>query len=96
MNELQLFSTEDPADAQGFRVINVNDAGHPYAGRWWPAGHGIGYDVSFIHQLVEFLREVDAGRNPVPSFADGVRCQEVLEAVETSAREHAWVPIAGV
>jgi predicted dehydrogenase len=91
MNELQVYFTDDGPDVQGFRTINVNDAAHPYAGRWWPAGHGIGYDVTFVHQIVDFMESIAADREASPNFADGVRVQEVLEAVERSAAEKAWV-----
>ncbi|MHB8507361.1 MAG: Gfo/Idh/MocA family protein [Candidatus Dormibacteria bacterium] len=93
LNELRVYLADDAEDVQGFRVINVNDPGHPYAGRWWPPGHGIGYEATFIHQLADFLHAVAADRPVSPSFADGVRCQEVLDAVEASAQVHAWVAI---
>jgi predicted dehydrogenase len=96
MNELEVYLTDDPDDLQGFRRINVNDAAHPYAGRWWPPGHGIGYDVTFIHQIADFLTAIEAGNPTTPSFVDGVRCQEVLEAVERSAADRAWVKIDDV
>jgi predicted dehydrogenase len=96
MNELEVYFTGDPDDVQGFRLINANDAAQPYAGRWWPPGHGIGYDVTFIHQIVDFLTAVEAGKPTAPSFVDGVRCQEVLEAVERSAENRVWVKISDV
>ncbi|HKP06676.1 MAG TPA: gfo/Idh/MocA family oxidoreductase, partial [Microbacterium sp.] len=58
---------------------------HPYAGAWWPAGHGLGYEHLFTHQAVDFVRAV-AGEIPVsPSFADATQVQRVLAAVERSA-----------
>jgi len=96
MNELQVYFTEDGADTQGFRLINVNDSAHPYAGRWWPAGHGTGYDVTFVHQIVDFLEAIDSGNTAAPTFVDGVRCQEVLEAVSLSAANRTWVTVADV
>lgn len=41
--------------------------------------------------MVDFVDALLADREPSPDFLDGVRCQEVLEAVEVSARERAWV-----
>lgn len=43
--------------------------------------------------MVDFVDSVLADREPSPSFFDGVRCQEVLEAVEISARERTWVEL---
>ena len=37
--------------------------------------------------MIDFVDALLAGRPFSPSFYDGMRCQEVLEAVETSARE---------
>jgi predicted dehydrogenase len=93
MNELEVFFRDDPGDVQGFRTINVNDGAHPYGGRWWPPGHGIGYDVTFIHQIVDFLESIGEQRSGPPTFDDGVRCQAVLDAVERSARDRAWTAL---
>ena len=94
MNELGLYLAGDPADLQGFRTINVNDSAHPYGGRWWPPGHGIGYEAGFVNQLAEFMTAVGGGQSAIPTFEDGYRCQQVLSAVETSIRERAWVQVA--
>jgi predicted dehydrogenase len=93
MNELEVYFTDDDADVQGFRRINVNDPAHPYGGRWWPPGHGIGYDVTFVHEIAEFLIATGEGRTVHPDFGDGLRCQEVLDAIERSAAERAWVDL---
>ena len=52
---------------------------------WWPAGHGLGYDHPFVHELQEFLGAIVDGRDPSPSFADGLQVQQVLDAVQRSA-----------
>ena len=85
LNELRLFdATEDPA-TQGFRRIQVTRAGHPYAGAWWPDGHTIGYEHTFTHEVRDLLHDIADGRDPEPSFADGLQVQEVLDAVQRSA-----------
>jgi predicted dehydrogenase len=90
MNVLQFFDgTEDSAVA-GFRRIMVTEPEHPYVGAWWPAGHGLGYEHAFTHQVVDFVRAVAAGTDPAPSFADGLQVQRVLAAVETSAASRTW------
>ncbi len=84
MNELEVYDAADD-DAQGFRRVQVTEARHPYAGAWWPAGHGLGYEHLFTHQAVDFVRAV-AGEIPVsPTFADATQVQRVLAAVEQSA-----------
>jgi predicted dehydrogenase len=47
--------------------------------------------------MIDFVDAIRAGTTPSPSFYDGMRCQEVLDAVELSAREGVRVdlPLAG-
>ncbi|GAB2979782.1 Gfo/Idh/MocA family protein [Saccharothrix stipae] len=99
MNELSVFSADD-GSAAGFRRILVTEADHPYMGVWWPPGHLIGYEHTFTHEAADFLRaiggsaESPAGWDPAPSFADGLRVQRVLAAVEDSAaRQSTWTTI---
>jgi len=85
MNELWFHDhTEDPSVA-GFRRILVTEAQHPYAGSWWPPGHGLGYEHAFTHQAVDLLTAIGKGDDPAPSFTDGLQVQRVLAAVEASA-----------
>jgi len=89
MNELEFYSDGDP-DTDGFRRIQVTEPTHPYVGSWWPPGHGLGYEHSFSHQVVDLVRDIGEGRDPAPSFADGLRVQLVLDAVERSAAAGSW------
>ena len=90
-NVLQYFDADDSADAQGFRRIIVTEPVHPYVGNWWPAGHGLGYEHNFTHQVVDLVTDIATGHQPRPSFADATQVQRVLEAVEISAgRQSAW------
>ncbi|MGW2159953.1 Gfo/Idh/MocA family protein [Nonomuraea sp. NPDC001699] len=82
MNELW-FS----AGGGGFERILVTEPDHPYVGAWWPPGHGLGYEHTFTHEIKDFLEAVAAGTDPSPSFADGLRVQRVLAAVEASAAD---------
>ena len=93
-NELRLFdATEDPA-TQGFRRVQVTRADHPYAGAWWPDGHTIGYEHTFTHEVRDLVHAIADGHDPVPSFADGLQVQEVLDAVQRSATSGAgWTRV---
>ncbi|MDP9209869.1 MAG: Gfo/Idh/MocA family oxidoreductase [Actinomycetota bacterium] len=93
-NELRLFdATGDPA-TQGFRRVQVTRADHPYAGAWWPDGHSIGYEHTFTHEVRDLVHAIADGRDPVPSFADGLQVQEVLDAVQRSASSGAgWTRV---
>jgi predicted dehydrogenase len=85
MNVLHFFDGDEPDETAGFRRIVVTEPGHPYVGAWWPAGHGLGYEHGFTHQVVDLVNALAADEDPTPSFADGLQVQRVLDAVERSA-----------
>lgn len=94
MNELEYFSFDDDPLVQGFRTIMcLNGAAHPWAGNYWPDGHLIGYEHTFINTLYDFLIALHHQRPFRPDFADGVANQEVLDAALLSARERRWVTV---
>jgi len=94
MNELDFFDATLPPTEQGFRKILVTEPDHPYVGAWWPAGHMLGYEHGFSHQVVDFVTAIAEQTQPHPSFADGLHVQRVLDAVErSSATGSSWVPI---
>lgn len=85
MNELRFYSACDDAGCQGFRTIQTTEAIHPYAGNWWPAGHIIGYEHSFVHSVVDFISAIGSATPIEPNFYDGLKIIEVLEAGLLSA-----------
>ncbi|MEZ4518743.1 MAG: Gfo/Idh/MocA family oxidoreductase [Chloroflexota bacterium] len=93
MSNLHFYSRQDPGHAQGFRVIQVGESSHPYGGNWWPVGHVIGFGDTFVHEIFDFLEAIAANKAAAPSFVDGVKCQEILVAVDTSAAERRWVKL---
>ncbi|WP_345339690.1 Gfo/Idh/MocA family oxidoreductase, partial [Planotetraspora kaengkrachanensis] len=94
MNELWFHDHTLPAEEAGFRKILVTEAGHPYAGAWWPPGHALGYEHAFTHEVKDFLQAIATGTDPTPSFADGLRVQQVLAAVEKSAADESrWTEV---
>lgn len=90
LNELQVYFESDPAGLQGFRTLNVTEGADPYTANWWPAGHIIGYEHTFVHVVKDLMDGIAAGVSPEPTFEDGFRCQAVLDAVERSAASGAW------
>lgn len=96
MNNLQVYFHHDPVGLQGWRTINVTESVHPYVGNWWPSGHIIGYEHTFVHLVHELVRGVASGTSPQPNFEDGLRNQLVLEAVERSHAERRWVAVESV
>ena len=97
LNELEFYDATAPAGEQGFRTILVTEATHPYLSAWWPAGHMLGYEHAFSHQVTDFVTAIDRGVDPSPSFADGLHVQVVLDAVEQSARAASrWTSVGDV
>lgn len=96
MNVLNVYDSRDPAGGQGFRRIQVTEPEHPWMWAWWPAGHAIGYEHTFTHEVADLITDITAGRQPRPSFADGLQVQRVLDAAERSATDRgAWVQVDG-
>ncbi|EGG35012.1 MULTISPECIES: Gfo/Idh/MocA family protein [Paenibacillus] len=94
MNELEVYFTTDDEDVQGFRRVLATDPVHDYMEAWWPPGHTIGFEHTFTHEILELSNAISEGRQPVPNFADGVKCQAVLEAVDKSIEERRWVQLS--
>ena len=95
MNELEFYSRKDDGMVQGFRNIMVTESTHPYLSAWWPPGHIIGWEHTFIHEIADFLQAIESGKPVHPDFYDGMRCQQVLDAVGKSAEKGCWINIAG-
>ena len=96
-NELQFYTKSDPLYLQGMRTIHVSEPeAHDYAKYWWPRGHNLGWEHYHIHMIEHFLRCLATGDDVAPwgaTFADGLRCQEVIEAALASSEEGGWVDI---
>jgi predicted dehydrogenase len=84
MNRLKFFNARDPKDREGFRDILVTEPTHPYIEKWWPPGHIIGYEHTFVHTIADFVKAVVAGKGVPPAFEDGLQNQRVLEAIARS------------
>jgi len=93
LNELEFYSRADERNEQGFRTIMVTESSHPYLSAWWPAGHIIGWEHTFIHEVRDLLLAIGKGENVHPDFYDGLRCQQVLDAAIQSAAKGRWVQV---
>lgn len=94
MNELQYYNREDEDHIQGFREIIVNEGVHPYMDHWWPPGHIIGWEHTFIHEVYDLMQAIGgADDNLHPDFDEGVKDQAVLEAVLISSENKSWIKV---
>lgn len=87
MNELEYLDLTEPEDEQGYKTILVTNFTHPYAA-WWAAGHGLGYENTFVHAVADFLKAVEKRDTIKPNFEDGAKIIRTLEAAELSSAEH--------
>jgi len=90
LNELQAhFGGSTPGDrAQGFRNVLVSEADHPFWEHWWPHGHIIGWEHTFVHELHHLLTAIRDDGDVAPHGAtleDGYRAAEVCDAMLRSA-----------
>jgi predicted dehydrogenase len=95
MNKLKFYNGDDPKDRQGFRDILVTqrDNIQPYVSNWWPPGHGLGYEHTFVHAIADFVNACADGKSVQPTFEDGLKNQRVLTAVEESSQKGRWVKV---
>ena len=93
MNELQVYFSDDPKGARGFRTI-ITGPEQPFYGDFWPvAGSGLGFGDLKVIEIYELLDGVANGKPLYPSFRDGYKVNQVIEAVLTSAAEARWVNV---
>jgi len=93
MNELEYYNNEDPDGEHGFRLIQATEGSHPYAGQYWPVGHIIGYEHTFVNLVADALTAIHEGKPCSPDFTDGYENQRVLDAVERSHESRGWVKL---
>ena len=94
-NDLHYYSSSDPKDRQGHRTVLMGPA-HPYGNSFtFPAtGSGAGFQDSLNNEIYEVVRAVASNTPIVPSFLDGWRVSQVIEAIQESSVNREWVDIS--
>jgi len=88
LNELQFFRS-DGDRTRGFKTVLVSEADHPFWRWWWPPGHMIGWEHTFVHKIHHFLQAIAEGSEVAPygaTFEDGYRAAEVCDAILRSSQ----------
>lgn len=97
LNELNVFwAGDEPNTTQGFRNVLVTESYHPYWENWWPHGHTIGWEHSFIHEFDHFFRAIVQNTDVAPygaTFVDGYRNAVICDAILESAASGRHVDI---
>ena len=94
MNELEVFWVgEEPKETQGFHQISVTEGYHPFWSNWWPHGHIIGWEHTFVHEINHLLDAIVNHKDVAPygaTFEDGYKnaviCDAILESAESGRR----------
>jgi len=90
LNELEVFWVGDePRETQGFHTINVTEGYHPFMSNWWPQGHIIGWEHTFVHELTHFFDCIVNNKDVAPlaaTFEDGYRNAVVADGILESAQ----------
>jgi len=96
LNELELYVRNDPPDALGFRNISVTEAVHPWWDKWWPHGHIIGWEHTFIHEVHHLIDCIVNEKDVSPegaSFRDGWKVNLIMDKILESAATGRWASI---
>ncbi len=80
----RLNKLEVKTDGRGYETVLVTDESDPYVEAWWPPGHVLGWEHTFVHENYAFLAAIRDGEPFAPSFADAYAVQRVLDAVQRS------------
>jgi len=89
LNELEVLRD----DGRGFETVLVTDPEDPYIDKWWPPGHTIGWEHTFVHENLEFLSAIEGGVSHDPDFETGLQVQRVMNAIERSDKRGEWVTV---
>ncbi len=93
LNEIQLYTRSEDPRQQGFRTILSGQYHEPYAAFLPNAGHGLGFIDVKVCELRQLLRAIETGEPAWPAFADGIKIERVMDAIDRSALSGEWVDV---
>ncbi len=97
MNELDVFWKGDqPRETQGFHNVLISESYHPFWENWWPHGHMIGWEHTFVHEIAHLLDAITNDTSIAPygaTFEDGYKNAVICDAIQQSAQSCRHVDI---
>ncbi|MEJ2266542.1 MAG: Gfo/Idh/MocA family oxidoreductase [Anaerolineales bacterium] len=97
MNELEVFWVdEQPKETRGFHDVLITEGHHPWWDYWWPQGHIIGWEHTFVHEITHLLDCIVNDKEVGPhgaTFEDGYRAAVICDALLESAASKKQVDI---
>ncbi len=90
MNELNVYWDDGKRqETLGFTNALITNADHPWLAHWWPPGHIIGWEHTFVHEVAHFLDCIVNDKPVSPQaadFEDGYKQAVVADAIVESAQ----------
>jgi predicted dehydrogenase len=89
LNELEVhWAEEQPRETQGFHDVLVTEPSHPFIANWWPRGHILGWEHTFVHAMTHLLDAIVNDKPVAPycaTFEDGYKAAVISDAILRSA-----------
>ncbi len=97
LNEFDIFWVgSEPKETQGWTNVLVTEGYHPWWGNWWPHGHIIGWEHTFVHEITHLLDCIVNDKEVGPhgaTFEDGYRAAVICDAIVKSSESRKQVDI---
>jgi predicted dehydrogenase len=97
LNELEVYLPEtQPRETQGFTNVLVTEPFHPFWENWWPQGHIIGWEHTFVHEFHHFFDAIVNNKSVTPygaDFTDGYKNSVICDAILNSSESGRSVDI---
>jgi predicted dehydrogenase len=89
LNELDVYWKDArPRETQGFTNVIVSESYHPFWSSWWPQGHIIGWEHTFVHEIAHLLDAIVNDKDVAPlgaTFEDGYKNSVICDAIQSSS-----------
>ncbi|MGQ9626199.1 MAG: Gfo/Idh/MocA family protein [Anaerolineae bacterium] len=89
MNELEVYWKGGRKETMGFTDVLITEAYHPFWEHWWPHGHIIGWEHTFVHEVYHMLDAIVNDKDIAPygaTFEDGYKCAVICDAIAESSK----------
>ena len=94
VNRIQVYRVGDPPSEQGFKSIDASPE-HGRYGAFYPvANFGLGYNEYKAIEIRELMEAVASGKPAWPTFRDGWKIMQIVDACVESARTRSWVDVS--
>jgi predicted dehydrogenase len=89
LNEFEIFYRDhEPRETAGWTNVLATEGYHPWWENWWPQGHLIGWEHTFVHEIHHLLDCIVNDKEVGPhgaTFEDGYRAAVICDAIVESS-----------